>query len=713
MNTYSLLPLVTSLLLIVMGIFVYWKNRKNDLNQIFFSLCFTSSIWLFFYSIAYSSQDKQTAFFWFRMGYCGVVFIAVTVFHYTVQLLNIKNLKNFAFANYLIGGICCVLIWSSTLLVKGVYKYFWGYYPAAGHFHPFFLVFFIGLISLSFTLLAYSLLFQKKEIISFIPKITHAITRGQVKYFFLAIFIYNLASVDFFPNYGIEIYPFGYIPTFIFILIIGYTIIKYRLMDIRIFITRATIFIFVYTFVLGLPLWLGFATSQWLWAVLLVGILSTIGPFGYSHLRQQVENVIFRERQRLQEYLRSAAKRIAQISDLPSLWQTLIQEAHKAVESEFVELYILSKENKVFVLNQNSILGDTPHNIKQISLDSLLVKNLIRQKRTMLVETSFGLNLPLETIAVPFFAEGELFGFLLLGPKPKKALLYNEVDFVTFDIFSSQSSLAIENAKHLQELKYSQLELLRQENLKFVQVLVKGLAHEILNPLTPLMHRVEDLEGDSLLKLYDIYEKNIQKLAEEDSLKFKESLLSLRESTKSLKNNAQHIHLIIDTLNKMQKGDETTIGPLDLKSFFKDVVPLLSLEVEPHLQEGITVNQDIANNIPPIKGNPTLLKQIFINLYKNACAAMRNSAVKIINISCKLNAENQKEALIEFSDTGPGISSDTLTKIFTHGFTTKGTKGSGIGLSQCKAIIEKFGGTINIESGQNQGARLIIKLPIW
>jgi signal transduction histidine kinase len=352
------------------------------------------------------------------------------------------------------------------------------------------------------------------------------------------------------------------------------------------------------------------------------------------------------------------------------------------------------------------------HFARQISSDSQLITMLSKNKRPMLAESAGYSNLPLETLIVPFFSESELFGFLVLGQKSSK-MMYSDSDFVTFDILSSQVSLALENAKHLQELKYSQLELLRQENLKFVSVLVKGLAHEILNPLTPLMHRIEDLEGESLLKLYEVYEKNAQQLGEEESLKFKESLLGLRDSTKSLKNNAQHIHLIVDMLNKMQKGDETTIGPLDLKSFFKDVVPTLALEVEPHLQEGITVNQDIANNIPPIRGNPTLLKQIFINLYKNSCEAMRNSAIKTINISCKLNAQNPKETLIEFSDTGPGIPSVIFSKIFTHGFTTKGTKGSGIGLSQCKAIIEKFGGTINIESKQNQGTKFIIKLPIW
>ena len=308
--------------------------------------------------------------------------------------------------------------------------------------------------------------------------------------------------------------------------------------------------------------------------------------------------------------------------------------------------------------------------------------------------------------------EGGLFGFLLVGPKPKKTL-YAESDLIAFDILSSQVSLALENAKNFQELKRSQIELLRQENLKFVSVLVKGLAHEILNPLTPLMHRIEDLEGENLLKLYNVYEKNKDKFDSQDNAGFKEAFLELRQSTKSLKNNAEHIYLIINTLQQMQKGDETTIGPVDIKSFFKDIAATLPLEVEPPLQEGVTVSQDIEKNIPPLKGNPTLLKQIFINLYKNACEAMKNSATKIINISCRINTLNPNEALIEFSDSGPGIPSDILPRIFNHGFTTKGAKGSGIGLSQSKAVIEKFGGTVAIETEKGKGVKFIIKLPVW
>ncbi len=710
MNTFLINSCLVVVNNVIMAIFLLSKGRQKAINRIFSAMSVAIAIWgLGGLMVSFTPKAQyDLAMFWWQVAYIGIIFIPVFYTHFIFTFLNLRK-RFFIVSIYVIALIFLFFDWydhSSLFLVELKFmfgQFYWNDLTRVRS--PIYILFYIAFY---WVLLTYAFLFLLRYYIK-----TKDLARNQCNYIILGSMIGWLGGhSNFLPSFGINIYPNINFLTAFYAPILAYGIVRYRVMDIRVAITRAGIFILVYTFILGLPLWFGVKTGLWFWSVLLMAILGSAGPFIYSNLREQIENVIFKERQRLQEHLRSAGKRIAQITKLPTLWETLIQEAHKAVNPKFVQLYILSKEDKTFALNQNSILNEASHNIEQISVDSLLVKSLIRHKITMFIENSFCLNLPLETIAVPFFAEGELFGFLLLGPKPKKSF-YNEADFVTFDIFSSQASLAIENAKHLQELKYSQLELLRQENLKFVQVLVKGLAHEILNPLTPLMHRIEDLEGESLLKLYELYENSGAKFDKEEKEKFKEAVLGLRDSTKSLKNNAEHIRLIVDTLNKMQKGDETTIGPLDLKSFFKDVIPLLSLEVEPHLQESVTINQDIAKDIPPIKGNPTLLKQIFINLYKNSCEAMKNSIVKTINISSKLNPQNSKEALLEFSDTGPGIPSAIVSKIFTHGFTTKGAKGSGIGLSQCKAIIEKFGGTINIETEQNQGVRFIIKLPVW
>lgn len=228
-NVLSVPPLFISLLLITLGIIVYSKNRKPLINKIFLCLCFVSSIWLLFYALAYNSSDKETALLYLRIGYCGVIFIAVSTFHFIAEFLRIKKLERIVYFIYLIGCGFVISIWTSSYFIKDVYHFYWGFYPLAGILHPFFLIFFIGLAVTSETMLLYSLLFKKD---------LSSRQKNQTKYILSAFMVYNFASVDFFANYKIEIYPFGYLPSFLFIGIIGYSILRYRLMDIYLAIKR-------------------------------------------------------------------------------------------------------------------------------------------------------------------------------------------------------------------------------------------------------------------------------------------------------------------------------------------------------------------------------------------------------------------------------------------------------------------------------------------
>ncbi|MCX7927309.1 MAG: hypothetical protein N2606_04155, partial [Candidatus Omnitrophica bacterium] len=270
MNPYSIPPFITASLLLFLSSFVLYKNWKSIFNRIFFLLGLASTIWLFSYSFAYTIVLEQEAQLWFKIGYCGIVFIAVVFFHYTIEFLKLEKMKPLVIGSYLIGFLWIILIWKSLFFIKGVTKYFWGYYPLAGLVHPLFLIFFIGLVSFALVLLFYSFLLKKKE--------WSALKRIQIKYIFLAFFVFNFASVDFLPNYGLEIYPFGYIPAFFFAIIIAYIILRYQLLDIRVAITRAGIFLVVYTLVLGIPLLINYKYG-WKHSIWLMLILATLGPF--------------------------------------------------------------------------------------------------------------------------------------------------------------------------------------------------------------------------------------------------------------------------------------------------------------------------------------------------------------------------------------------------------------------------------------------------
>ena len=162
----------------------------------------STAVWLFFASIAYNSVKQEDAEFFMRLSYVGVAFIAITMFHLTTAFLKLKLRSWILPLTYLYGTLSSFLILKTNYLIKGTYKYFWGYYPRAGEFHPIFLVIFIFIVVMCVVLLLISFLKEKESVMR----------KRQIGYLLLALFIYDFASVDFIPNYGIEFYPFGYIP---------------------------------------------------------------------------------------------------------------------------------------------------------------------------------------------------------------------------------------------------------------------------------------------------------------------------------------------------------------------------------------------------------------------------------------------------------------------------------------------------------------------
>src|SRR3989338_7736984 len=196
MKIYSILPFIISVFLLFLCAFVYSRNRRNLLNSLFALLCFASSVWLFFYSLAYSQEDTLFAARFFKLGYSGVIFIAVIAFHYTLEFLHIRKLTWLIRGVYAVGVFWVSILWTSGYLIKSVKSFFWGYYPQAGILHPLFLVFFIGFATAISAILLYFFL-RKSDVLS-------ARQISQIKYLFLALFVYNFAAVDFLPNYGLS-----------------------------------------------------------------------------------------------------------------------------------------------------------------------------------------------------------------------------------------------------------------------------------------------------------------------------------------------------------------------------------------------------------------------------------------------------------------------------------------------------------------------------
>ena len=130
---------------------------------------------------------------------------------------------------------------------------------------------------------------------------------------------------------------------------------------------------------------------------------------------------------------------------------------------------------------------------------------------------------------------------------------------------------------------------------------------------------------------------------------------------------------------------------------------LSTLMRDPRLQ-GVEILKDYRQPVD-VETDVSIIERVFINIILNAAQAM-NSAGKL-----QITLESRAgEALVSFRDTGPGIESDVLGKIFSPFFTTR-SEGSGLGLALCKKYIEVLGGKIEVTTQLGVGTTFLISLP--
>ncbi len=130
-------------------------------------------------------------------------------------------------------------------------------------------------------------------------------------------------------------------------------------------------------------------------------------------------------------------------------------------------------------------------------------------------------------------------------------------------------------------------------------------------------------------------------------------------------------------------------------------------------KDGITLTVDVSDDLI-VRAHPKHLQQVFFNLLLNARDALHSRPGQVI---IRSQRTDDKKFSVSVSDTGDGIPPDVLPSIFDEFFTTKSNghpsrkKGSGLGLSICKDIIEEHGGTIDVQSKPGQGTTFILTLP--
>ncbi len=161
----------------------------------------------------------------------------------------------------------------------------------------------------------------------------------------------------------------------------------------------------------------------------------------------------------------------------------------------------------------------------------------------------------------------------------------------------------------------------------------------------------------------------------------------------------------------MLKRDSTAAGmtDVDVNNVIRMVERIVHGDANLHK---VTVHLNLSSDVRPVKGDTVQLQQVVLNLMLNAFSAMSGTGLDGARwLVVRTNSIDETNVLVEVQDSGTGIAADKLESIFDPFITSK-PEGLGMGLSICRSIIERHGGTISAANNPDRGATFSITLPV-
>lgn len=265
-----------------------------------------------------------------------------------------------------------------------------------------------------------------------------------------------------------------------------------------------------------------------------------------------------------------------------------------------------------------------------------------------------------------------------------------------------------------EKMKLNQ-QVAQSEKLASLGVLTAGIAHEINNPINFILATVDPLRSDfdSIINLLNNYIKiksgkeydenltQVEKLKKETNVE--EIVEEVNKIINNIKEGAERTASIVKDLKTFARLDEDAMKKSDIQAGLNSTLTLLMHKYG----KRIKVIKEY-NPIPFVDCYPGKINQVFMNILANACEAIPDKG----EIYVTTNQVDDKVE-IHIKDTGPGIHSENISKIFEPFYTTKDVgHGTGLGLSISYGIINEHHGKIDVKSEVGVGTEFIITLPI-
>jgi len=237
--------------------------------------------------------------------------------------------------------------------------------------------------------------------------------------------------------------------------------------------------------------------------------------------------------------------------------------------------------------------------------------------------------------------------------------------------------------RDITESRRTAQQTIESERLNALTLLAAGVAHEIGNPLNSLHIHLQ------------LMERSLQNL--DDGAK-----AELQQSIDVARSEVNRLDSIVTQFLRAIRPSRPQLRPENLNTIVEEAVRFFTPELQ---DREIVVEQELRSDLPVLQVDRDQMKQAFYNVIKNSLEAMHRHGTLRIRTDM-----DDTHVIIQFVDTGGGMSAESLSRVFEPYFTTK-PAGTGLGLLIVRRIVREHGGELSIESPQGKGLTITIRLP--
>ena len=286
---------------------------------------------------------------------------------------------------------------------------------------------------------------------------------------------------------------------------------------------------------------------------------------------------------------------------------------------------------------------------------------------------------------IPMLRNDELIGSLSLGRPRIEPFTEKEIELVTD--FAAQATIALEITRRERQLREQQMQLAHTNRLVTMGELSASITHEVKQPIAAARNNV--------IAALNFLRRNPPDLQEGT-----EALAAAVED-------ADRVDAIVGRMRALMQKASPRLDSVDMNEALQEVIELTRGEA---LKNGVSVESQLAKGLPIIACDRVQLQQVVLNLILNALQAMGAVSEGARQVIITTRQIELNDLYVGVQDTGPGLSPETLSRVFEPFYTTK-PNGMGMGLTICRSIVEAHGGRLWVSACQPRGALFQFAIP--